>query len=69
MSKKKPDLYTYEECQEAVRKLNIRTKKEYGHHCESGKDPRLPTNPDHTYQKDWKSWVNFFDHTPTHANA
>lgn len=56
---------TYAEASEAAIALGIKSFEEY---CGKGKyknrkryedDPRLPSNPNLTYAKDWVSWANF----------
>jgi len=49
---------TYEEASKAVKKLKVRTYKEY--HSNYKKDPLLPSNPDKSYQGEgWKNWREF----------
>ena len=54
----KPDLYpTFREASDACQFLGISKKTEYeSRHYE---DPRLPSNPNTIYRKDWKGWAHF----------
>jgi hypothetical protein len=48
---------TYKEAKEAVRKLKIKSNKEYRKRYKI--DPRLPSTPSKTYEN--KGWVNWYD--------
>lgn len=54
----KPKLYpTFREASDACQSLGILRKTEYAsRHYE---DPRLPSNPNSIYRKDWKGWPHF----------
>ena len=41
----------------AARRLGIRSYDEY--HLRYKSDTRLPSNPNNTYSKEWKSWPHF----------
>ena len=45
------------EAKEFVRKLKLKDIKEWKEYCKSGELPKnIPTNPNRTYKKEWKSW-------------
>ena len=55
-----PDLYlTIKEAKKAVKKLGINSESEYIKRYKK-EDPRLPSNPDRKYEKDWVDWPNYF---------
>lgn len=45
--------------QKAVKKLGIRTAREYQQRYQE--DPKLPSAPNKTYSGEWNSWVEFLD--------
>lgn len=52
---------TYEEAQNAVQKLKIKTRKDYIDNKLYKGDSLLPSNPEKTYEnKGWTNWYNFF---------
>ena len=56
LGRETPDFYeTYEEAKDAVMKLGIRVKEEYGSRYKE--DPKLPSSPNTAYQG--KGWIGF----------
>jgi predicted helicase len=54
------EFYTFSESKKIVKKLKIRSNKEWRRYCKSeSKDPFLPVNPDRIYSDDWLGWTDF----------
>jgi len=52
--------YKYDECLEIVHSLNIKNIREWQYWYKNiNIDLRIPSNPDKTYKKYWKSWFDF----------
>jgi len=53
-------LVSYKEAKKYVRKMKITTKQQWVDHIRVGKKPRyIPSRPDASYKKEWKSWGDF----------
>lgn len=54
------EFYTFSKSKKIVKKLKIRSNKEWRKYCKSeSKDPFLPVNPDRIYSDDWLGWTDF----------
>jgi len=48
---------TFGDAREFVQSLDLRSARDWKHYCKSGKKPNnIPSNPNTTYQKDWKGF-------------
>lgn len=61
MSFKKRNIKSFKKLKNIVKKLNIKTRKEWREYCSSGKKPNtIPSHPELCYKKEWKGWNHFF---------
>jgi hypothetical protein len=51
--------YSYEECQDYLLNKNIDSKEKFENWRKLKENKLVPTRPDSTYKKDWKSWGEF----------
>lgn len=61
-NRKKKNMMTYGEAKEYIRKMNIKSYREWRDFCKRGDRPNnLPSAPDQTYQKiGWTNWREWF---------
>jgi len=59
LGKQKIKYLDFKSSRDAVRKLDLRTQKEWHIYSKTKRPVNIPSNPQRIYAKDWKGWADF----------